>query len=62
MREADLTILGTEWKLYREADPELLGSLVSTKTVIDGRNALPYHAWQDAGWKVIALGRNLENA
>ncbi|MCF8529006.1 MAG: UDP-glucose/GDP-mannose dehydrogenase family protein [Aquiluna sp.] len=61
MREADLTILGTEWKLYREADPHLLGSLVATKTVIDGRNVLDVPAWQKAGWKVIALGRSIVN-
>lgn len=61
-KNADLVVLGTEWKFYRELDAAKLGSLVANKTVIDGRNALPYHAWQDAGWKVIALGRNLENA
>ena len=57
-----MVVLGTEWKFYREMDAAKLGTLVANKTVIDGRNALPYHAWQDAGWKVIALGRNLENA
>jgi UDPglucose 6-dehydrogenase len=58
----DLVVLGTEWKFYRELDAAKLAGLVSNKTVIDGRNALPYHAWQAAGWKVIALGRNLESA
>ncbi len=62
VREADLVILGTEWKQYKEADPELLGSLVATKTVIDGRNVLDVARWQAAGWKVIALGRSIQNA
>lgn len=59
-KAAELVILGTEWKLYRELDPAKLATLVANKTVIDGRNALPYHLWQAAGWRVIALGRNLE--
>jgi UDPglucose 6-dehydrogenase len=62
VREADLVILGTEWKQYKEADPQLLGSLVATKTVIDGRNVLDVDSWQQAGWKVIALGRSIQNA
>jgi UDPglucose 6-dehydrogenase len=62
VREADLVILGTEWKQYKEADPGLLGSLVATKTVIDGRNVLDVDSWQQAGWKVIALGRSIKNA
>ncbi len=61
-KAAELVILGTEWKQYREQDPVELANAVSVKTVIDGRNALPYQSWKDAGWKVIALGRNLENA
>lgn len=59
---ADIVVLGTEWKFYRELDASKLASVVSGRTVIDGRNALPYQSWQAAGWKVIALGRNLENA
>ena len=61
LREADLVILGTEWKLYREADPVILGSVVNQKTVIDGRNVLNVPSWQQAGWKVIALGRSISN-
>lgn len=61
VREADLVILGTEWKQYREVDPELLASVVANKTVIDGRNVLDVASWQNAGWKVIALGRNIVN-
>ena len=57
---AEIVLVGTEWKQYREIDPVHFGSLVADKTVIDGRNCLPYHQWQEAGWRVIALGRNLE--
>jgi UDPglucose 6-dehydrogenase len=61
-KDVDLVVLGTEWKFYRELDSLKLAALVKGKTVIDGRNALAYNLWQEAGWKVIALGRNLENA
>ena len=60
-RGADLVILGTEWKQYREIDPAALASLVATKTIIDGRNVLDVAAWQSAGWRVIALGRNVHH-
>jgi UDPglucose 6-dehydrogenase len=57
---AELVVLATEWKDYREADPQVLGALVRNRLVIDGRNALDVAAWRDANWQVIALGRNLE--
>jgi UDPglucose 6-dehydrogenase len=58
-KDADLVILGTEWQIYRELDPAVLG--VRNKLVIDGRNVLDVQRWQKAGWKVIALGRNIQN-
>jgi UDPglucose 6-dehydrogenase len=58
---AELVILGTEWKQYREIDPVEFGKMVETKTVIDGRNVLDVAKWQAAGWRVIALGRNVHN-
>ncbi len=58
---ANLVILGTEWKHYREIDPIEFGKVVSTKTIIDGRNVLDVPKWQAAGWRVIALGRNVHN-
>jgi UDPglucose 6-dehydrogenase len=57
---AELVVLATEWKDYRDADPRVLGALVRNRLVIDGRNALDVSAWRDANWQVIALGRNLE--
>jgi len=57
--DADLVILGTEWRQYKELAPETL--FPKTKTIIDGRNVLDVETWQAAGWKVIALGRNIQN-
>ena len=58
-KDADLVILGTEWKEYRDLEPAKLK--VKSKVIIDGRNVLDVKKWQLAGWKVIALGRNIQN-
>ena len=57
----DLVILGTEWAEYRAINPAEFGELVSNKLIIDGRNVLDVEAWQAAGWRLIALGRNVHN-
>ena len=57
----DLVVLATEWQQYRDLDPAVAISKVANKTIIDGRNVLDVPAWQAAGWKVIALGRNVHN-
>ncbi|MCZ9307670.1 UDP-glucose/GDP-mannose dehydrogenase family protein [Corynebacterium sp. c8Ua_181] len=59
LREAELVILATEWKQFKELDPRQAGQLVDNKHIIDGRNVLPVADWQQAGWKVEALGRTL---
>jgi UDPglucose 6-dehydrogenase len=61
VKDADLVILGTEWDEYKTLDPATVGSLSKIKTVIDGRNVLNVDAWQQAGWRVIAPGRNIVN-
>ncbi|MHB1067431.1 MAG: UDP-glucose dehydrogenase family protein [Candidatus Nanopelagicales bacterium] len=54
---AELVILGTEWREYREIDPAWAAGLVDDASVIDGRNALDPSAWRAAGWRYRALGR-----
>ena len=58
--DADALVLATEWREYRDADPAVLAALVSNALIIDGRNALAVERWQNAGWRLIALGRNVE--
>jgi UDPglucose 6-dehydrogenase len=58
---AELVILGTEWDEYKKLDPVAAKSKVAKATVIDGRNVLDVTAWQAAGWRVLALGRNIRN-
>lgn len=58
---ADALVLATEWNDYRAAGvPASLASVVGNRLVIDGRNALNVKNWQDAGFRIIALGRNVE--
>ncbi len=54
---ADLVILATEWREYRELDPVWAAGMVATPVLIDARNALDLVRWRGAGWKVHALGR-----
>lgn len=58
VRNADLVLLLTEWSEYKHLDPSALKDLVSTATIIDGRNVLDLQAWRAAGWQVEALGRS----
>ena len=60
-KDQELAILGTEWSEYRAIDPRAFGELVANKLMIDGRNVLDVAAWQAAGWRLIALGRNVHN-
>ncbi|GHI07616.1 UDP-glucose dehydrogenase family protein [Streptomyces cellostaticus] len=54
---ADLVCVLTEWAEFRDADPVVLGKVVSAPRVLDGRNCLDPAAWRQAGWTYRALGR-----
>jgi UDPglucose 6-dehydrogenase len=54
---AELVVLGTEWREYRDLDPAVLDGSVAGKHVIDARNALDPDRWRNAGWSYRALGR-----
>lgn len=55
----DAVVLATEWKEYRELDPKTVRP--GNKFIIDGRNVLNVALWQQAGFKVLALGRTITN-
>ncbi|MBI4941390.1 MAG: UDP-glucose/GDP-mannose dehydrogenase family protein [Actinobacteria bacterium] len=55
--KADVVLLLTEWREYRELDPAALGEIVRGKHVLVGRNALDPAVWRRAGWTYRALGR-----
>lgn len=54
---ADVVLLLTEWREYRDLDPDKLGEIVNARQVLDGRNALDPARWRAAGWTYRALGR-----
>lgn len=56
--EADLVIVATEWKEFREADPAAVGKVVAHRRVVDGRNCLDPAAWEAAGWSYRGMGRH----
>ena len=58
--KADAVVLATEWKEYRQLDPNSVSDSVNSKLIIDGRNVLDIPAWQAAGFKVLALGKTVQ--
>ena len=58
VKGSDVILHLTEWKEYRELDPSVIGQLVKSKFLIDGRNAIDREKWRAAGWRVHALGRS----
>lgn len=47
----------TEWREFRDLDPEELGAAVDDRRILDGRNALDPDVWRKADWTYRALGR-----
>lgn len=54
---ADVVVVVTEWRQYRELDPIAVGRLVASKVIVDGRNCLDAAAWRAAGFTYIGMGR-----
>lgn len=57
---AELVLLLTEWKEFRELTPEQLEPFVRERTIVDGRNVLDPDQWINAGWKYMASGRSIK--
>ena len=57
LKDAEIVLHLTEWKIYRDIDPTQIKKLVKSAIMIDGRNALDRDLWRAAGWKFRALGR-----
>lgn len=57
VRGADVVLHLTEWREFRELDPATLGEVVTSRIVLDGRNALDGGKWREAGWTYRAMGR-----
>lgn len=57
VRDADLVLLLTEWREYRDLAPSDLDGLVARRAIIDGRNVLDPSAWRAGGWTYWGMGR-----
>ncbi|POH62227.1 UDP-glucose 6-dehydrogenase [Cryobacterium zongtaii] len=57
LRGADAVVLVTEWPEFKSIDPAWAAELVTTRTIVDGRNTLDAAAWRAAGWTYYGLGR-----
>jgi len=55
---AQVVALLTEWVQFRAVDPEVLGHVVASRSIVDGRHALDPVTWRAAGWDYRALGRH----
>ncbi|EAR24842.1 UDP-glucose 6-dehydrogenase [marine actinobacterium PHSC20C1] len=55
--DADVILVLTEWREYREIVPNSLDSVVAVRAILDGRNCLDPVQWREAGWTYRALGR-----
>jgi UDPglucose 6-dehydrogenase len=54
---AELVVLATEWKQFRDLDPVTVAGQVSRAAIIDARNVLDPVTWRAAGWEYRGLGR-----
>jgi UDPglucose 6-dehydrogenase len=54
---ADAVLMLTEWSEFIDLDPAELGTIVASRRIFDGRNALDAGAWTAAGWEYRCLGR-----
>ena len=56
-RGADVTLVLTEWRQFRELEPADLDRVVRQRNIIDGRNCLDREKWRAAGWMYRGVGR-----
>ncbi|WP_089510035.1 UDP-glucose/GDP-mannose dehydrogenase family protein [Streptomyces sp. NBS 14/10] len=54
---AHVLLHATEWKEFREIDPNVVGEIVDVRRVIDGRGTLDPESWRAAGWEYFAPGK-----
>ena len=55
--KADVVLVLTEWREFRELVPADLEGVVRERRIIDGRNCLDVNVWRSAGWHYRGLGR-----
>jgi UDPglucose 6-dehydrogenase len=54
---ADVTLVLTEWEVFRRLEPADLDPIVRRRRIIDGRNCLDQAKWRSSGWVYRGMGR-----
>ncbi|MCZ4551796.1 UDP-glucose dehydrogenase family protein [Gordonia rubripertincta] len=54
---ADVVLVLTEWDEFKQLDPVEVGSIVRSRSIVDGRNCLIPEEWKGAGWSYVGFGR-----
>ncbi|MCD2100061.1 UDP-glucose dehydrogenase family protein [Rhodococcus rhodochrous] len=54
---ADVVMVLTEWKEFRDLAPDDIATIVREKHIIDGRNCMDSRVWRSAGWTYQGVGR-----
>lgn len=57
LRGADVVLVLTEWREFRDLDPHRTAELVRGSSIVDGRLCLDADRWRAAGWTYRAPGR-----
>ena len=55
--DADVVLHLTEWREFRDLQPDDLAAVVRERNIVDGRTILDPAEWRAAGWHFRALGR-----
>lgn len=55
--DAEVVLLLTEWREFRDMKPGDIEGFVETLRIIDGRNVLDRTDWENAGWAFYGLGQ-----
>ncbi len=57
VRGADVAVLATEWKQFRDLDFNYMGDIMSAKRFVDLRNVYTPHAVREHGFEYVSIGR-----
>ena len=55
-QDAHIVLLLTEWSEFTDLTPDELGTIVTRRNIVDGRNVLDPDLWRAAGWNYRAFG------
>ncbi|WP_193598472.1 UDP-glucose dehydrogenase family protein [Microbacterium sp. YJN-G] len=57
VQRAELIVIATEWKQFRDLSPSELATQTPARTIVDARNCLDPATWRAAGWTYHGMGR-----